>query len=435
MKRMTLELTFLLVLAASAQTAAQADALPRVDPESAGMIGERLRQFDTLAAEYVADQKVAGVVALVLRNGAIVHETVAGVTDLDTGNPMRGDAIFRIASQTKLVASVAAMMLVESGRLRLEAPVAEFFPTYAQTTVAVPTEGGGDGEAEIVPAKRPITVRDLLTHTSGIPGDSPPHFRGRYEAAMPTQGLLNALDEPIGQVVERLGALPYSAQPGDKWVYGLSTDVLGAVIEAAGGMPLDRFFQTRIFEPLGMVDTHFFLPPEKADRLAANHVRDENGNLRRGSDDDMSWNGQGAFVEGPRRLFMASGGLLSTAQDYARFLQMLLNGGELDGARILSPTSVRLMTVDHVGEPYAVDYPGMGFGFNVEVKVDPARSGYDVPAAASVGAYGWGGAAYTRFWVDPDQALIGIFMTQTRPTNGDLHDRFANIAFGAIASP
>ena len=169
--------------------------------------------------------------------------------------------------------------------------------------------------------------------------------------------------------------------------------------------------------------------------LVANHQLRDGDSPVRASDESPSWDGQGAYVRGHRRLFSGNGGLLSTAHDYARFLQMLLNDGELDGARIVSPASVRLMTVNHVGDLYAVWYPGMGFGFNVEVKLDPAAAGYEVPALASPGAYAWGGAGYTRFWVDPAQNLIGVFMTQTRPTTGDLHQKFGNIVYGAIISP
>ena len=235
-------------------------------------------------------------------------------------------------------------------------------------------------------------------------------------------------------LARRLAGLPFASQPGEEWVYGYSTDVLGAVIERISGIPLDEFLSSRIFVPLGMPDTHFYLPLEKEDRLVANHVLLEKSGIVRASDEDPSWDGQGAYVRGPRRLFGGNGGLLSTAQDYARFLQMLLNDGELDDARIVSPASVRLMTVNHVGDLYSRWYPGMGFGFNVEVKLDLAVLGYEVPALASPGAYGWGGAAYTRYWVDPVQDLIGIFMTQTRPTTGDLHQKFGNIVYGAIVS-
>lgn len=409
---------------------AQDSILPHVSAELIGMDSEQLARFDTVAGEYVNDGRVAGVVALVVRDGKIAHETVHGVMDVDTGQPIRIDSIFRIASQTKLIVSVATMILVEEGRMRLDEPLANHITEYANSTVGIV-----DGDAvTVVPANRQITILDLLTHTSGIPGMIPEPLANEYAKASfaPDKQFANALDEPIGAVARRLAGLPFLAHPGEEWIYGYSTDVLGAAIEQASGMPLDEFLQTRIFAPLGMTDTHFFLPLDKVDRLAATHVLSDEGGVKRASDDDLSWNGQGAFVRGPRRLFSGDGGLLSTAHDFARFLQMLLNRGELDGTRILSPTSVRLMTLNHVGDLYAREYPGMGFGFNVEVKLDPAMQGYDVPASASPGAFGWGGAAYTRFWVDPEQKLIGVFMTQTRPTTGDLHQRFANIVYGAV---
>ena len=424
-------LTALVIFSSAAQ--AQDPRLPRASAESVGMSAQRLARFDALADEYVDSGRIAGVVVLVVRDGKVVYETSHGVQDVATGQPMRSDSIFRIASQTKLVVSVAAMILVEEGRLLLDEPVASYIPEYAETSVAV-LEGD---EVIIKAANRPITIQDLLTHTSGIPGGDPRLLADQYAEASLTQGKgqLNFLDEPVDAMARRLAKLPFAAQPGEEWVYGYSTDVLGAIIERVSGMPLDEFFRSRIFAPLGMPDTYFFLPPEKEQRLVANHALSEAGGVIRASDEDPSWDGQGAFVRGPRRLFQGSGGLLSTAQDYARFLQMLLNGGELDGARIVSPASVRLMTVNHVGDLYARDFPGMGFGFNVEVKLDPAVAGYEVPALAAPGAYGWGGAVYTRFWVDPAQDLIGVFMTQTRPTTGDLHQKFGNIVYGAIVSP
>jgi CubicO group peptidase (beta-lactamase class C family) len=407
--------------------------LPVASPESVGMNAGRLARFDSLVSEYIENGHVAGVVALVLRDGKIVHETVQGVQDVSTGAPLRSDSIFRIASQTKLIMSVATMILVEEGQLLLDDPVARYIPEYTGTTVAVEN---GD-EVSIEPANRQITIKDLLTHTSGIPGAKPRLVEQLYAEASISQGggQLNHLDETIDAFTRRLAGLPFATQPGEAWVYGMSTDVLGAVIERISGMPLDEFLHNRIFAPLGMPDTHFYLPLEKLDRLAANHNLRDSGGPAVASDEDPSWDGQGAYVKGPRKLFSGNGGLLSTAGDYARFLQMLLNHGELHGARILSPASVRLMTVNHVGDLYARWYPGMGFGFNVEVKLDPAVMGYEVPASASPGAYAWGGAAYTRFWVDPAQGIIGVFMTQTRPTSGDLHQKFGNIVYAAIVSP
>ena len=417
----------------SSTAQAQDSLLPVASPESVGMSSERLSRFDTLAAEYIDNGHIAGVVALVMRDGKVVHETVLGVQDVSTGQPLRSDAIFRIASQTKLVISVATMILVEEGRLLLDEPVSKYIPEYAKTTVAI--QDGDEVSTEA--ANRQITIKDLLTHTSGIPGAGPRHFEHEYAEASLTQGegQLNHLDEPVDALVRRLAGLPFATQPGEAWVYGFSTDVLGAVIEQVSGMALDEFLQGRIFAPLAMPDTYFFLPLEKEARLVANHQLREGDGPVRASDDSLSWDGQGAYVRGPRRLFSGNGGLLSTAHDYARFLQMLLNNGELHGTRIVSPASVRLMTVNHVGDLYARWYPGMGFGFNVEVKLDTAAAGYEVPALASPGAYAWGGAGYTRFWVDPAKGLIGVFMTQTRPTTGDLHQKFGNIVYGAIISP
>jgi CubicO group peptidase (beta-lactamase class C family) len=434
--RMRFALVGILLMAGWVSIAqAQSAALPRAAPETVGMSSERLARFDAMAADYVRKGRVAGVVALVLRGGHVVYESVHGTLDIATNLPMRSDAIFRIASQSKLVTSVAIMILVEKGQLLLADPVARYIPAFESTTVALVE----DGSPRIVPAERPITIKDLLTHTAGIPGvdEIPQTLQARYAESSLDQSPLNYLDEPIGVLVERLGGLPFVAHPGTRFDYGFSTDVLGAVIEQASGMKLDEFFRRRIFDPLDMYDTHFFLPVEKIARLAANHNPREGGGLTRASDDDNGWTGQGAFVRGPRRAFSGGGGLLSTVHDYARLLQMLLNGGELGGTRILSPATVRLMTVNHVGDLYAksLDYPGMGFGFNVEVKMDAAVGGYDVPVFASPGAFGWGGAAYTTFWVDPDEELIGLFMAQLRPHTDDLSKKFGSIVYGAIVEP
>lgn len=405
--------------------------LPGVEPEAAGLSAAPLARFDSIAMDYVAAGRVAGLVAFVVRHGQVAHETVAGVMDVDTDVPMRPDAIFRIASQTKIIVGVATMILVEEGRLDLADPVAASIPAFAETTVAVPS---GD-TAIIVPADRPITILDLLTHTAGIPGPDPDYFVALYEEAGLTsgKGLLNALDEPVGTFSDRLATLPFMVQPGERPVYGYSTDVLGAVVERASGMPLDVFLEQRVFAPLGMVDTHFFLPVEKVDRLVANHLLIEGEGLRRARDDDMSWDGQGAFVDGPRRLFSGNGGLLSTASDFARFLQMLVNEGVLDGERILTPASVQALTLNRVGDFYDEFYPGLGWGFSVEVKLDPEGEGYQVPSGASPGAFAWGGAAYTGFWVDPEQQLVGIFMAQQRPGDPDLHRRFGDAVYDALA--
>lgn len=401
------------------------------------MSAERLMRFDSVAAAYVREGRVAGVVALVLRGGQVAYEGVHGVLDIVSHASMRRDAIFRIASMTKPITSVAVMMLVEEGRLALSDPVARYIPAFEHTLAVVQ-----DGDSvRIVPAERAITILDLLTHTAGIPyPDEQMHesLRVRYREASLESSLLNSRDEPMGILMGRLAGLPFTAQPGERFVYGYATDLLGVVVERVSGMTLDDFFRRRIFEPLRMHDTHFFLPAEKADRLAAVHSPREGGGLVRGRDDDIGWTGQGAFARGPQRVYSGGAGLLSTAQDYARFLQMLLNQGELDGVRLLTPATVRQMTANQVGDLYAEaeGYPGIGFGLGFEIKIDPEVGGFDIPPSASPGAFGWGGAAYTTFWVDPAYQLVALFMAQLRPyREADLSKRFGDIVYDAILAP
>jgi len=410
-----------------------AQGLPKGDARSVGMSAERLARFDALAEAAVEDGRLAGVVTLVARRGRVVQEGVYGLADLDDRRPMRQDTIFRIASMTKPLTSVAIMILLEEGLLLLSDPVTRYLPAFDRT----PGVLGADGT--LTPIDRPITLLDLLTHSSGMTGGGGDDGAdAAYRAAGFDSSPLNDRDEPIARIVDKLAALPLAAQPGERCIYGFSTDVLGAVVEKVSGMSLAEFFRRRIFRPLEMHDSSFFLPPSKLDRLAAAHTLDADGQLRRGADDDMDWTGQGAFVHGPRRVYSGGGGLLSTAPDYARFLQMLLNGGELDGVRILSPASVRLMTVNHVSERYAEagGFPGMGFGFGFEIKLKSDTHAYVVPTLASLGSYAWGGAAYTSFWVDPEQDLVAIFMAQLRPkSQDDLSRRFGNIVYQAVLEP
>ncbi len=382
---------------------ALAQSLPRAYPEHVGLSSERLESLKSVMQGFVDRKQAAGIVTLILRKGQIAHLESFGHADRETGIAMTDDAIFRIASQTKSVTSVAIMMLVEEGKLALTHPVARHIPAFAKTTVAVPPEDGGTTVSSL-PATRSITIRDLLTHTSGISyGDG--FLQQTYQNEDVWMWYFADNDVPIGTSIEKLASLPFAAQPGERFVYGASTDVLGHVIEVVSGMTLAEFVRTRITEPLRMHDTHFYLPPEKRSRLAAVYAANGDTVIRAG---DGNF-GQGHYVDGPRTSYSGGAGLLSTAADYARFLQMLLEGGELDGVRLLSPKTVQLMTTDHIGDAYGS--AGRGFGLGFQVIEDVGRSG----VFGSVGAYGWGGAYHTTYWVDPAEELVGVMMTQLLP--------------------
>jgi CubicO group peptidase (beta-lactamase class C family) len=413
-----------LVLAAClAAGRAFAQALPVATPESVGMAGQRLDRMKAVMQEYVDQQQVAGVVTLIVRGGRVVSFEPVGRMDVEKNTPIRKDTIFRMASMSKAITSVAAMILVEEGKVRLSDPVSKFLPAFKQTSVAIPGAGSRVG---IVPAKREITVRDLLTHTAGISYGNGP-AADQWKAAGIQGWYLADRKEPIVPLIERLAALPFDAQPGEKYVYGYNTDILGAVIEKASGVPLDQFFQTRIFAPLKMTDSGFFLPPEKRSRLATVYSMGPEGRIVRAAEPGM---GQGDYVDGPRTCFGGGAGLLSTTNDYGRFLQMLLNGGELDGARVLSPKTVELMTSNHVKRLYGEDGLGFGLGFEVTEQVGAAGR-YD-----TVGSYGWGSAYYSKYWVDPAEKLVALFMTQLIPATGvDLQDKFRTLVYQAIVGP
>jgi len=301
------------------------------------------------------------------------------------------------------------MILQEEGRLLIGDPVARYLPEFEHTTVAVP---GSDGSYDVVRAPRQVTIRDLLTHTSGF--DYGTGIAADEWADAGIQGYyFSDRNEPIRETVARMARLPASAPPGEQWIYGYNTDILGAVVEVAAGMPLDEFLRLRLFEPLAMNDTHFYLPRSKAGRLASVYANVD-GRLERAPKEGSA--GQGAFVDGPRRSFSGGAGLLSTATDYARFLQMVLNGGELDGTRILSRKSVELMSVSHIGH---IDFrPGEGFGLGFSVLEDVGARG----TPGSVGELGWGGAYHSTYWIDPIEELVVVHLTQLIPT-GDVDDQ------------
>lgn len=399
-----------------------AQGLPSVPPDSVGMSAERLARLTRVMEEAAAQRQIAGTVILVARRGRIVYHEAGGFRDIEAGARMQKDTIFRIASQSKALTSVATMMLVEEGRLLLTDPVSRYLPAFRQTMVS--SDGIG---AVTEPAQRAVTIRDLLTHSAGVSYGAEPHLAPEYASAGFTAWYFADRREPIAHWIDKLAALPFAAQPGARFVYGYSTDILGAVIEKVSGEPLDRFLATHILAPLRMRDTHFFLPPEKRQRLATVYARSSAGLLTRAPEGHP---GQGDYVDGPRAAFSGGAGLLSTAADYARFLQMLLNGGELDGVRLLSPKTVELMTVNHVGDRYVA--PGRGFGLGFETVEDLGRSG----RYGSPGEFGWGGAYFSRYWVDPREQLVTVFLSQLLPSGGsDLQEKLRVLVNQAIVAP
>ncbi|MGD9906587.1 MAG: serine hydrolase domain-containing protein [Vicinamibacterales bacterium] len=400
-----------------------AQALPKASsPEAVGMSSERLARLTAVMQDAVRDRQVAGTVTLVVRDGQVAFTDVAGHADIEKGAPMRADTIFRIASMTKAVVSVGIMMLVEEGKVALTDPVAKFIPAFARTTVLA----ADNGRVAVVPARRAITIRDLLTHTAGIsygqgslePWYTPAGFETWYFADRA---------QNMSAWMDKLATLPFESQPGERWVYGFNTDILGNVIERVSGQTLAQFLGERLISPLKMVDTSFFLPADKVSRFAAVYAMGADGKISRAPE---GRSGQGQYTGGPQVAFSGGAGLLSTAQDYARFLQMLANGGELDGTRYLSPTTVALMTSNHVGTLYQNGAAGWGLGFEVIEQVGRA------PRYGAAGEFSWSGAYHTSFWVDPVEKLVVVFMTQLMPAGPvDLNRRVRTLVNQAIVGP
>lgn len=386
------------------------------DPARAPIIDRALQR-------YVDSDRVAGLVALVMQDGQVVYEKAFGWADKEAGRRMTTDTIFRIASQTKAITSTAIMQLVEEGSLSLTTRAGALIPTFANTTVAVANERGSVTQ---VPARRPITIRDLLTHTAGISYGTEPSVSALYAA----KGLGPAAgagwytadkNEGVCETMERLGTLPFVAQPGEAWVYGYNTDILGCIVEKASGMALDVYLRDRITAPLGMKDTQFFLPPAQRDRLAAVY-RSADGKYVRSADDAR---GQGAYVDGPRRNFAGGAGLLSTARDYARFLEAMRRGGSIDNVRVLSPRSVRLMSTNQVGTLHSTT--GLGFGLGFET-VDR----FGANGMSSEGAFGWSGAYGSTYRVDPEARLVMALMIQLMPNATDIGAVFPSLVYQAL---
>ena len=405
-----------------------AQGLARVTPEEVGMSSERLDRLSLALENYVDEGRLAGAVTIVVRRGKMAYREGIGHLDVEAQAPMPSDGIFRIASQTKALASVGVMLLQEEGKLLITDPVGNYLPMFAETTVAEPNDEGG---YNVVPARRPITIRDLLTHTAGISYGRRTDERGpaaeTWEEAGITGWYFANRDEPVVDTMARLSELPMDAHPGESWIYGYNTDILGAMIEKISGQTLGEFLKERLFDPLGMTDTHFFLPESKVGRFATVYSSVGDGTSFERAPDPGHMVGQGHYVSGPRTAFSAGAGALSTATDYATFLQMMLNGGELNGTRILSRKTVESMLSDHLG---GITFrAGQGFGLGFSITHDPAATGLP----GSVGEFGWGGAYHSTYWADPEEELVVVYLTQLIPAiNIDDHQKVRTMVYQAI---
>ncbi len=392
---------------------------PLAGPEEVGLSSERLQRIDDVFSSYAEEGRIGGAVGMVLRHGKLAYTGVWGMRDVAAGDPAEVDDIFRIFSMTKPITSVAVMMLYEEGRFFLTDPVGRYLPELANLPVAKLSEATSPDDIPTERARRPITIQDLLRHTSGL-------TYGLFSNSVVDQlyNRNNVGDQPtLAAMVTEMGKVPLMYQPGTRWHYSLSTDVLGRLVEVVSGQSFDEFLRERIFEPLGMDDTGFYVPASERDRFARSYGH-------QGAERTLTLGDTMRFTRPPTRI-SAGGGLVSTAHDYSRFAQMLLNGGELDGARILGRKTIELMTTDHLPDGVPTEFlsPGWGFGLGFTVKNEAGMDGMP----GSVGNFYWFGVQGTSFWVDPEEDLIGIFMIQIRP-NRDVTFRrqFKRLVYQAV---
>lgn len=414
-------LTVLLSLA-SITLAAPQSGLPMARPGSVGMSADRLETVEKTMKRYIDDDLVPGTVTLVARRGKVVHFRAQGMRDVENGKPMTTDTIFRIASMTKPITSAALMMLYEEGRFQLTDPISEWLPEFSDMKVLVPS-GDTDGGTpyRLVDAKRPITVKHMLTHTAGLMSS----YRNGHMTVYTEREHIEPGDD-LEKWTKLLAQLPLNYQPGERWEYSSATSVVGRLVEVMSGMTLDEFFRERIFEPLDMKDTYFYLPESKLDRFAAQYRPGEDGKIVL----QDAPTADSRYVAEPHAFFSGAGGLVSTAADYVRFQQMMLNGGELDGVRLLGRKTVETMFTNHIGDLQGwLLGPGTGFGLGYSVILDKGLAS----TSRSEGSVGWGGAFCTIFWIDPREELIGIMMTQVRPyTHINIRQDFMSTVTAAI---
>ncbi len=440
MKRAYASILFALLIALAIP--AWSNDIPSAKPDNVGLSQERLDRITKTIEADVEAGRIPGAVAMVARNGKVAYFEARGLADREKGVAMKPDTIFRIYSMSKPITGVALMMLFEEGKFKLGDPVGKYLPELADMQVLTEknaVEGGPtfnipdldedsapgpavDSNAyTTAPAKRQITVQDLLRHTAGF---SYGFFGSTSVDKMYVANGVLVSDRDIADTVRKLGEIPLQYEPGSRWHYSVAVDVQGRLVEVLSGMPFDEFLQERIFGPLGMVDTGFYVPKEKMSRFAQMYSPNGEGGLDV-ANPAMSRN----YVNEPT-LFSGGGGLVSTANDYMRFCQMMLNGGELDGKRFLSRKTVELMTVDHCADiPAGREGQGYGFGLGFAVAKDLARIG--IPT--SIGEYNWGGAAGTRFWIDPKEQLIGVYMVQILPHPFTFGEDFKILSYQSIA--
>ena len=384
--------------------------IPRAVPEEVGMSAARLERIAPAMQRWVDDGKIPGALTMIAREGRLVHFEKFGMQDVASVKPIEFDTIFRIYSMTKPITSVAVMMLYEEGNFQLNTPVSEFIPAFKDMKVYA-----NHGDA-IVDAEREMTVKHLLTHTAGLiyGGDWMHPINDRYREA-------DFFSGDLAHMASELGNIPLLHHPGDAWNYGMSTDVLGYLVEVVSGIPFAEFLKKRIFEPLGMIDTDFSVPEEKADRYATLYEPIEDGSIQVMENAPVS--------SGPLSFFHAGGaGLQSTAADYLRFCQMMLNEGELDGVHIIGRKTVELITMNHIPDDWQPLWrSGSGFGLGFAVVTNVA----DTHSLGSLGTYSWGGLASTTFWIDPVEELIGILMTQLIG-EAPFHPQFRVLTYQAI---
>jgi CubicO group peptidase (beta-lactamase class C family) len=398
-------------------------------PEKNGFSSERLARIDKLVQQYVDSNWITGAIAIVARGGNIVYHKAIGYDDKQKNKPLQKDAIWRIASQTKAITSVGVMMLYEDGKLLLDDAVSKYIPAFRKPAV-LSKFNPADSSYTTVPATREITIRDLLTHTSGIGyaqiGSKESNAIYYKAGVVGGIGLKGGL---LKDNILKLAALPLMHQPGEKFTYGLNTDVLGYLIEVISGLSLDQFFKTKIFDPLGMKDTYFYIPKEKQNRLAMLHSEDATKHVMN-TPESITVNGTfyrdypvldgGSFYSG-------GGGLVSTAYDYAIFMQMLLNGGDYNGKHLLSKQTIHLMTINQVGDINLGRAGKFGLGFQVVTEGDEARN------TTSVGTFSWGGMFASSYWIDPKEKIVAQFALQQYPmSRGDIAEKFKVAVYQAM---